>query len=260
VNSRKYLVVDGKRIEFIWLGPGPDDAPTLIFLHEGLGCVDMWRDFPAKLAASTGCGAMVYSRLGYGHSDPCPLPRPIHFMHDEGLEMLPELLEVTAIRECILIGHSDGGSIAIVYAGGTSAKPLRGVITEAAHVFCEEISVRSIQQAKNFFQNGDLRLKLEKYHGANTECAFWGWNDVWLHPDFIHWNLEAYLPKIKVPMLVIQGENDEYGTSAQVGAIAQKAGMGAEVLLLPECGHSPHRDQEAPTLKAMTNFITTVFN
>jgi pimeloyl-ACP methyl ester carboxylesterase len=256
INQNKHLIVDGKRLEIAWHGPSPEEAPTLVFLHEGLGCVAMWRDFPAKLSATTGCGALVYSRLGYGRSEPCALPRPVRFMHDEGLQVLPKLLEVAAIRECILIGHSDGGSIAIVYAGGTAAPFVRGLITEAAHVFCEAKTVRSIQKARENYEQEDLRRKLEKYHGDNVDCAFWGWNGAWLHPDFINWNLEEYLPGIKVPMLVIQGEDDEYGTSAQVEAIARQAGAGAEVLMLPDCGHSPHRDQSTATFQAMTDFIS----
>ncbi|MGH7964245.1 MAG: alpha/beta fold hydrolase [Candidatus Binatia bacterium] len=259
-ESDHYLTVNGKRLEVAWHGPTPEDAPTLVFLHEGLGCVAMWRDFPAKLAAASGCGALVYSRLGYGRSDPCVLPRSVRFMHDEGLQILPALLKVAGVRECILIGHSDGGSIALIYAGGTPANPLRGLITEAPHVFREEIGVRSIQKIREFYQYGDLREKLAKYHGANTDCAFWGWNEPWLHPDFANWNLEEYLPRLKVPVLVIQGENDEYGTPAQVGAIARQAGAGAEVLLLPHCGHAPHRDQEATTLRAMTHFIARIFS
>lgn len=135
-KQTEYISIDGKRLETVWHGPSPRDAPTLVFLHEGLGCVTMWGDFPARMAAATGCGAFVYSRLGYGNSDPCVLPRPIRFMHDEGRDVLPRVLDVAGIRECILIGHSDGGSIAIIYAGGTKAIPLRGLITEAAHVFC----------------------------------------------------------------------------------------------------------------------------
>lgn len=255
-----YLVVGSKRLEVAWYGPAPEEAPTLVFLHEGLGCLTMWRDFPAKLAAATGCGALVYSRLGYGRSDPCSLPRPVRFMHDEGLQILPALLALVDIRECILIGHSDGGSIAIIYAGGTTADPLRGVISEAPHVFCEEISVRSIQKAREAYEGGNLRQKLEKYHGANTDCAFWGWNRAWLHPDFVNWNLEEYLPRIKVPMLVIQGENDEYGTPAQVEAIARQVGAGAEVLMVSNCGHSPHREKEAETCQAMARFIARVLH
>lgn len=259
-EDREYLRICGKRLEIAWLGPAPKDAPTLIFLHEGFGCVDMWHDFPAELSETTGCGALVYSRLGYGQSDPCSLPRSIRYIHDEGLTVLPELIKATDIRDCILIGHSDGGSIAIIYSGGTPAIPLRGLITEAAHVFCEEITIRSIQQTRKSYQKSGLRQKLEKYHGTNTDCAFWGWNSTWLHPDFVNWNLEEYLPAIKKPMLVIQGENDEYGTSAQVDAIARQAGAGAEVMVLPDCGHSPHNEQKAATLKAMAGFISSIFN
>lgn len=253
--NHHYLTVNGKRVEIAWHGPGPANAPTLVFLHEGLGCVAMWRDFPAKLAAATGCGALVYSRFGYGRSDSCMLPRPVQFMHEEGLYVLPQLLEVAGVRECVIIGHSDGGSIALIYAGGTPAPQLRGLIAEAPHVFREEIGVHSIQKARAAYQHGDLRQKLLKYHGDNTDCAFLGWNEAWLAPDFAQWNLEAYLPTITVPLLVIQGENDEYGTSAQVEAIARQAGTGAKVLFLPNCGHAPHREQEAMTLEAMTHFI-----
>jgi pimeloyl-ACP methyl ester carboxylesterase len=252
-------MVGGNHLEITWHGPSPKEAPTLVFLHDGLGCVSMWRDFPSSLAAATGCGALVYSRLGHGRSDPCPLPRDVQFMHEEGMQVLPDLLDVAGVRDCILIGHSDGGSIAIIYAGGTSATPLRGLITESAHVFCEELTVRSIQKAGESFTRGDLRRKLEKYHGDNVDCAFWGWNGAWLHPDFRNWNLEEYLPRIRVPLLVIQGENDEYGTAAQVETIARRAGAGAEVLMLPDCGHSPHREQRAPTFQAMADFISRIF-
>lgn len=255
-----YLTVGGKRVEIAWHGAPPEEAPTLVFLHEGLGCVRLWRDFPAELAAATGCGALVYSRLGYGGSDPCELPRPLTYMHDEALIVLPELLEVAGIRECILIGHSDGGSIAIIYAGGTPATRLRGLITEAPHVFCEEISVQSIQETLEPYQHGNLREKLAKYHKSNVDCAFWGWNQAWLHPEFLHWNLEEYLPNITVPMLVIQGEDDKYGTPAQVDAIAHQAGGGAQLLMLPECGHTPHRKQKEATLEAMMRFISRILH
>jgi pimeloyl-ACP methyl ester carboxylesterase len=258
--NRKYLTVKGRRLETTWDGPDPEAAPTLVFLHEGLGCVEMWRDFPAKLAAATGCGAFTYSRLGYGRSDPCALPRSVRFMHEEGLEILPALLGVAGIRDCILVGHSDGGSISIIYAGGTPAPSLRGMITVAPHVFCETISVESIQRAKESYQQQDLKPKLEKYHGDNTDCAFWGWNGAWLHEDFVHWNLEEYLPQIRVPMLVIQGEDDPYGTRAQVDAIARQAGAGAEVLMLPQCGHRPHREQEEATFEAMRSYIRKIID
>ena len=258
-RPNRHLTVLGNALEVRWDGPPPEKAPTLVFLHEGLGCVSMWRDFPAKLAEATSCGALTYSRLGYGRSDPCSLPRPIRFMHEEGLIVLPALLETAGVRECVLVGHSDGGSIAIVYAGGTPALPLRGIITEAAHVFCEELSVHSISEARDAFSQTDLRKKLEFHHGANTECAFLGWNGAWLHPDFVNWNLEEYLPGIHVPMLAIQGEDDEYGTAAQTEAIANQVGGGVEVMMLPDCGHSPHRDHEGLVLETMIKFVRSVF-
>ncbi len=254
-TERTHLTVDDGRLETCWYGPPPGLAPTLVFLHEGLGCAEMWRGFPAKLAETTGCGAFVFSRLGYGRSDPCRLPRPVRFMHDEGLTVLPEVLIAAGIQECILIGHSDGGSIAIVYAGGTAAPLLRGLITESAHVFCEDLTLKSIRKAKEAFNRGGLHRKLAKYHGSNTHCAFWGWNGAWLNPDFVHWNIEQYLPGITVPMLVIQGEDDEYGTRCQVDAIVRQAGAGSQILILPECGHSPHRDQEKAVLAAMQAYI-----
>jgi pimeloyl-ACP methyl ester carboxylesterase len=256
--AKNYIEVDGNRLEIEWQGPTPDKALTLVFLHEGLGCAAMWRDFPAKLAEATGCGALVYSRLGYGRSDACSLPRPISFMHEEGLNVLPKFLDAAGINSCILIGHSDGGSISIVYAGGTPALPLKGLITEAAHVFCEELSVKSIRAAKARYLNGDLREKLARYHGDNVDCAFWGWNGAWLDPDFMQWNLEEFLPGIKVPILAIQGEEDQYGTPAQLEAIANHAGGETQAIMLPDCAHAPHVEQTEATLEAMRDFILKI--
>jgi len=249
------IEVNGKRLEVQWYGPPPGQALTLVFLHEGLGCAAMWRDFPGDLAAATHCSALVFSRLGYGGSDACVLPRPLRFMHHEGLHVMPELLEKAGVTECVFVGHSDGGSIGIIYAGGTPALPLRGLITEAAHVFCEDLSIQSIQAARERYLEGDLREKLEKHHGPNTDCAFWGWNDAWLHPDFMQWNLEEYLPGIRVPLLAIQGEDDPYGTPAQVEAIVSQAGGKAEALMLENCGHASHRDRPQATFEAMRDFI-----
>jgi pimeloyl-ACP methyl ester carboxylesterase len=254
----KKLSIRGKRLEVAWHGPGPADAPTLIFLHEGLGCIDMWQGFPARLAALTGLGALVYSRAGYGASDPCSLPRPLDYMTDEGLNVLPELIAVSGIRDCVLIGNSDGGSIAIIYAGGTVAAPLRGVITLAAHVFCEEISVRSIRQAKLDYEAGWLREKLKKYHGENTDTAFWGWNEAWLHPDFMEWSIEEFLPGVKVPILVTQGENDKYGTGKQVDTIVGGVSGEVESLMLPDCNHWPHLEHSERMLQVMATFIKKV--
>jgi pimeloyl-ACP methyl ester carboxylesterase len=257
-SPEQRMRVLGKELEVVWHGPKPADAPTLIFLHEGLGCIRMWQNFPERLTAATGCGALVYSRAGYGASDPCDLPRPLDYMTDEGLSVLPELIAASGIHECVLIGNSDGGSIAIIYAGGTPALPLRGVITMAAHVFCEDISVQSIRQARIDYETSLLREKLKKYHGANTDTAFWGWNDAWLHPDFLKWNIEEFLPGISVPFLGIQGENDKYGTKDQLDAISRGIKGDIETLMVPECNHWPHLEHPELMLAVMSQFIGKV--
>ena len=254
--SSTSITVNGKRLEAHWHGPSPDRALTLVFLHEGLGCAEMWRDFPARLAAAVGCAALVFSRLGYGGSSPCELPRPLEYMQDEGMTVLPAVIAAAGVRDHIVVGHSDGGSIGIVYAGGTPAPGLRGLITEAAHVFCEDISVASIKKARDGYLNGDLRSRLKRYHGSNVDGAFWGWNGAWLHPEFIHWNLESFLPGIGVPMLAIQGANDPYGTVAQLEAIARQAGGGAQQVLLADCAHCPHQERPRATFARMKVFIT----
>lgn len=249
------LRVGTQELEYSWHGPLPRESPTLVFLHEGLGCVSMWRDFPARVAEATGCGALVYSRAGYGDSDPVSLPRPVSFMHDEALITLPLVLAATGVREAILVGHSDGGSIALIYAGSGKAKGLRGLVLEAPHVFVEDISVESIARAAENYLSGDLKQRLEKHHGTNVECAFRGWNKVWLEPAFRDWNIEEYLPKVNVPTLVIQGADDEYGTLRQVEAIENGCGCDVQSLILPACGHSPHRDQPEQTLAAINAFV-----
>jgi len=248
------IIVDGIRLEAAWYGPAADQVPTLVFLHEGLGCLALWRDFPYRLAEATGCSAFVYSRQGYGRSDPARLPRTVDFMHHEALRVLPGVLRAAGIRRAVLVGHSDGGSIALIYAGsGMPGIELLGVVTEAAHVFCEAVTISSIIRAKQDFEAGDLRQRLARYHGDNTDGAFYSWNGPWLDPDFLHWNIEPYLATVTVPVLAIQGENDPYGTQAQVEAIIRNTG--AESLILPDCGHSPHLQQPAATLEAMARFI-----
>jgi len=245
----------GHRLEYKWIGPAPDETPTIVFLHEGLGCVEMWRDFPEQVVEASGCGALVYSRAGYGKSDSIPLPRAVGFMHDEALKALPEVLEKFHIRDAILFGHSDGGSIALILAGSGTANNLRSLVLEAPHVFVEPISIESIATAKENYEHGSLRASLKKYHGDNVECAFRGWNDVWLSPAFRSWNIERYLPGIKVPVLVIQGEQDQYGTLRQVEAIKNGCRGIVQSLVLPECGHSPHRDQRHTVLKNVSAFV-----
>jgi pimeloyl-ACP methyl ester carboxylesterase len=229
-----------------------------VFLHEGLGCVALWRDFPARLAEATGLPALVYSRFGYGGSDGCALPRPVRYMHDEGLEVLPALLRAAGIDRHILVGHSDGASIALIYAGGTAAPGLEALVVEAPHVFVEAMNLKAIAGAREAYRTTDLRQRLAKYHGGNVDCAFEGWSGAWLDPAFADWNLESYLPAIGVPMLILQGADDEYGTVAQCDAIERAAGGGAEVIMLPECGHAPHKDQADRVLGAMTAFSAKV--
>lgn len=249
------FVADGHQLEYAWYGPPPDEAPTLVFLHEGLGCISTWRDFPARVAEATGCGALVYSRAGYGNSDPITWPRPVNFMHREALFTLPAVLDSAGVRDAILVGHSDGGSIALIYAGGVQDVRLRGLILEAPHVFVEDLSVESIRRAADDYESGQLKQALERHHGSNVECAFWGWNRVWLDPLFRSWNIEEYLPGISVPVLVIQGEQDEYGTLLQVEAIERGCKGIVESIILPGCGHSPHRDQPERTLETINAFV-----
>jgi len=235
-----HIKVGNKQLEYVWHGPRPGQAPTLVFLHEGLGCVAMWHEFPERLAQATGFGALVYSRAGYGNSDPVELPRAVRFMHDEALVTLPQVLDAFEIREAILVGHSDGGSIAIIHAGGdvnhkdtkdtknvrnnrtqlNSPSPktlIRGLILEAPHVFVEEIGVASIRSiAEEYLQSRKLRKALARYHGESVDATFGGWCDVWLNPEFRSWNIEEYLPGINVPVLLIQGADDRYGTLDQV--------------------------------------------
>jgi pimeloyl-ACP methyl ester carboxylesterase len=251
---QREFIAGGRKIEAVWHGPPADQAPTLVLLHEGLGCVGMWRDFPATLAQRTGYGVLAYSRPGYGKSDAVPLPRPLTYMHDEAFEVLPAVLEQAKIQKCVLIGHSDGASIATIYAGGRQDFRVGGLALMAPHFFCEDISVRSIAEAKVAYETTDLRARLARYHGDNVDVAFWGWNRAWLDPDFRHWNIAQYLPTVRMPMLVIQGRDDQYGTAAQVETARIKTGGPADVLVLEHCRHSPHIDQPTATLDAIAAF------
>jgi pimeloyl-ACP methyl ester carboxylesterase len=231
--------------------------PTLVFLHEGLGSIAQWREFPAQLAARTGCGALIYSRFGYGRSDPVRLPRPLHYMHDEAL-VLAELLDRTAISDHVLVGHSDGASIALIYAAAAARPGLRGVISEAAHVFCEAKTVAAIERARVDFTSGNLRTALVRHHGDNTNVAFFGWCDAWLDPVFRDWDIRPLLGSIRVPVLALQGDEDAYGTELQLDAIRQQTGAGADIRVIAQCGHAPHRDQRQLTIDAMAAFVERV--
>ena len=253
----EHLIIRGQRLEVVRLTPAVarPNAPTLVFLHEGLGSVSMWRDFPQRVADATGCPALVYSRLGYGRSEPIAQARPVRYMHDEALVTLPALLDAMHVHAPILFGHSDGGSIALIHAGG-AARPVRAVIAMAPHVMVEEISVTSIAQAKTAYQTTELPKRLAKYHD-HVDSAFCGWNDIWLHPEFRDWNIEEYLPRIASPILAIQGLDDEYGTMEQIDRIGHQA-RDAELLKLADCGHSPHKDQPDAVIVAVRAFVARV--
>jgi pimeloyl-ACP methyl ester carboxylesterase len=250
-----FAEVVGRRIEYERIDTAAPTRPTLVLLHEGLGSVAMWRDFPGRLAHATGCNALVYSRYGYGRSDPLTAPRGVRYMHDEAFVALPALLDQLAIARPILVGHSDGGSIALIHAGA-GIRPVHAVVTLAAHVLVEDISVTSIAAAKVAWATTDLRTKLARYH-ADVDSVFRGWNDIWLHPDFRAWNIEEYLPRIGCPVFAIQGDDDEYGTMEQMRRIGAQV-KDVELLELEDCRHSPHRDQPEAVLDAVTRFVDRV--
>jgi len=248
--SHSFIEVCGHRLEVQKIS-GRATSPTLVFLHEGLGSISTWREFPSAVAAATRCSAVVYSRYGYGSSDVLEAPFGVDYMHREALEALPELLAKLGIVEPILVGHSDGASIALIYAGAKDA--VRGLALLAPHVFVEDLSVKSIAEAKVAFETTDLPEKLGRHH-ADPRKTFYRWNDVWLHPDFRRWNIESFLPRIACPVLAIQGYDDEYGTMAQLDAIAVQVAGPCEVVGLADCGHRLHRDQPEKTLEAVARF------
>ena len=247
-----YATVASRRIEYEEIEIADGGRPTLVFLHEGLGSVAMWRTFPGDLARATNCNAVVYSRYGYGNSGPLTGPRTVRYMHDEALVTLPEILDKLAVNRPILVGHSDGGSIALIHAGA-GARPVTAVVTMAAHVLVEDVSVSSIAAAKAAYESTGLGAKLARYH-ADVDSAFWGWNRVWLAPEFRDWNIEEYLPRIVCPVLAIQGEDDEYGTMEQMRRIgAQVADV--ELLRLASCRHAAHIDQPEAVIEAVARFV-----
>ena len=249
------VLVDGKRLETMWIQPNAAASETIVMLHEGLGSIALWKDFPHRLAARTGCRVLVYSRYGHGNSAKLTEKRPVDFMHHEGEVVLPQLLDKLDIEQPILLGHSDGGSIALIFAGRYPGR-VRALILEAPHVFVEDLSVTSIAAAKVAYLTTNFRNKLGIYHD-DVDATFWGWNDIWLEPRFRSWNIEHYLETISCPVLCIQGEQDEYGTPAQVKAIAANI-AGSQVIMLPNCAHSPHLDQRDATLETMAEFVASI--
>ena len=279
------IQVDGRTLETGWWGPAPSDAPTIVLLHEGLGSVTLWRDVPERLATATGWGVFAYSRFGYGQSDTVELPRPMSYMHDEASDVLPRVLRAAGIERTVLIGHSDGGSIAAIYAGtvlpGGSppivradegvpgahipvvmtdriqlrpAPQLLGLVTIAAHFFVEDLNIESIRQIKITYEAGDLRPRLARYH-RDVDAAFHGWNGAWLDPRFRAFNITGFLPHIAVPILALQGADDPYGTDEQLRVFAASVTAPIETHLIPGAKHSPHLEAKDATLAAIAAFI-----
>jgi pimeloyl-ACP methyl ester carboxylesterase len=248
-------VIDGKRLEAVRFEVPHSRLPTIVMLHEGLGSVAHWKDFPSQLAEETGASVFAYSRYGHGNSDPLREPRSPSYMHHEAQIVLPEILHKARIERPVLVGHSDGASIVILYAGMFPASPA-AVVLEAPHVFVEDVTVSSIAQARVLYTETDLPEKLGRYH-SHVDSLFWGWNNIWLDPRFRTWNIESFLDSIRCPVLVLQGAQDEYGTTAQIEAIRRRIPL-ASATVFNNCKHAPHRDQCEGTLAAISHFLRTV--
>jgi len=252
-----FLTFGSQRLEYRMIGPRPDAAPTLVMLHEGLGCVGLWGDFPDKLQAATGAGVFVYSRAGYGKSGPVKLPRPLSYMHDEARDVLPRLLDAIGFQRGLLLGHSDGASIATIYAGTHQDHRVGGLVLIAPHFFTEDPGIASIEEARKAYATTDLRAKLARWH-ADVDNAFKGWNGAWLDPEFRKWDITEQLAYVRVPVLIVQGEDDQYGTVKQIEIAQEECYCPVEVALLPGVKHSPQRDAPEATLKTIADFTARI--
>ncbi|WP_407178117.1 alpha/beta fold hydrolase [Bradyrhizobium sp. STM 3562] len=252
-----FLRIGDSELEYRMIGPAPDQAPTIVVLHEGLGSAALWGDFPANLQAATGAGVFVYSRAGYGASSPVSLPRPLDYMQREALEVLPKLLDQIGFRRGLLVGHSDGASIAAIYAGGVQDHRLSGLALIAPHFMVEDVSVASIAEIRTSYETTELRTKLARWH-KDVDNAFYGWNGAWLDPKFRNWDISDYLAYIRVPVAIVQGEADQYGTVRQIEIAQEECYCPVEVTLLDDAGHSPHREAPAATVSAISEFAKAV--
>jgi len=250
--------IDGIKLETACFGPSPTDAPTIVLLHEGLGCITLWRSFPEQLAICTGCGVFVYSRAGYGASDTVPLPRPLDYMTQEA-QALSGVLDTLNINKAVLLGHSDGASIAAIYAGSTQDHRIRGLILLAPHFFVESISIEAIKQARKEYYSGTLREKLSIYH-QDVDAAFNGWCDAWLNKNFKSFNIADNIDYLRIPTLAIQGVDDPYGTLAQIDELEQRSYAPVEKLILTNCKHAPHLEKQQECLSAIQIFLKRLWH
>lgn len=253
-GTKRSILVDGVTLEASCFGPPPGQAPTVVLLHEGLGCIDLWRDFPKKLSEHADYGVFVYSRQGYGQSDLVKLPRPLNYMQVEAVDVLPRVLDAIGFVHGVLMGHSDGASIAALYAGSVEDVRVRGLVLMAPHFFTETDQLLAIEQAKDAYDKNGLREKLSRYH-RDVDNTFRGWNDAWLDPGFKDWNISDSIDYWRVPVLVIQGLHDQYGTMAQIHEIENRIYSPVDTVLLEDCRHSPHADQPEATLAAIKEYL-----
>ncbi len=254
LSDTGFLDLPPLRLEYRMIGPRPDAAPTIVMLHEGLGSAGLWGEFLDKIAAATGAGVFAYSRAGYGKSTGAKLPRTTAFMDEEAREVLPRVLTAIGFRRGILLGHSDGASIATIYAGSVEDHRVRGVVLIAPHFFTEEMGLAEIRRARKSFDSGALRERLKPYH-ADVDTAFRSWNEPWLHPDFQKWDITEALGYIRVPILIVQGENDQYGTLKQVETAREECFCPVEAVVLPGIRHIPYREAPERTVDAVAEFV-----
>jgi pimeloyl-ACP methyl ester carboxylesterase len=252
-----FLTIDGCDLEYRMTGPASADAPTIVMLHEGLGSAALWGDFPKDIQAATGAGVFAYSRSGYGASTSVKLPRPLDYMHTEALEVLPKLLDQIGFRRGLLLGHSDGASIAAIYAGSHQDHRVQGVAMIAPHFIVEDVSVTSIAEIKTAYETASLKTKLARWH-ADVDNAFYGWNAAWLDPKFRSWDISEYLAYIRVPVAIVQGVDDAYGTMRQVEIAQEECYCPVDVTVIPGAGHQPHREAPGATLDAISEFANAV--
>jgi pimeloyl-ACP methyl ester carboxylesterase len=253
LQTQGFLNLPPQRLEYRMIGPPPDAAPTLILLHQGLGCVEMWGDFPDRLQAVTGLGVFAYSRMGYGQSSPALLPRALDFMHVEAKRTLPRVLDAIGFRDGILVGHSDGASIAAIYAGSVQDHRVQGLALMAPHFIVEDCTMNAIRTVRHAFDTTDLRERLGRWH-ADARATVHGWSDVWLHNDVSAWDLREDLAYVRVPILIVQGEQDDFGSVRQIEIAQEECYCPVEAKLLPGTKHVPYREAPEATLAAIAEF------
>ncbi len=252
-STQDRINVCGKSLEVECYGPPPDKAPTLVLLHEGLGSVKLWRDVPTRLANQTGMGVLVYSRAGYGQSDPVELPRSLDYMTLEATDVVPQVLKSFGVQQAVLLGHSDGATIAAIYAGTIVDFRVRGLVLMAPHFFTEPVALAEIAKARIAYENGELRKRMAKYH-RDPDIAFYGWNDSWLHPDFEEWNVTDVIDYIRVPVMAIQGREDQYGTIAQLDELKSRCYAPVDIHIVDNCGHAPHLEHTDQVVNAVAEY------